>query len=95
VCNDRERRKDIDKFHRRLDPGEPPTTDPDWVPIMKRAAASSLTMAGATSQRAIVSRELALLCHCPAPATATHILHETSRKVNDSPVPVARKGAVL
>ncbi len=50
------------------------TTDPDWVPIMKRAAAIVTDHGGRTSHAAIVSRELGL----PAvvgTGTATEILH--------------------
>ena len=50
------------------------TTDPDWVPIMKRAAAIITDHGGRTSHAAIVSRELGL----PAivgTGNATHILH--------------------
>ncbi len=51
------------------------TTDPDWVPIMKRAAAIVTDHGGRTSHAAIVSRELGL----PAvvgTGTATRVLHE-------------------
>lgn len=51
------------------------TTDPDWVPIMKRAAAIVTNHGGRTSHSAIVSRELGL----PAivgTGNATHILHD-------------------
>ncbi len=51
------------------------TTDPDWVPIMKRAAAIVTDHGGRTSHAAIVSRELGL----PAvvgTGSATHILHD-------------------
>ncbi len=51
------------------------TTDPDWVPIMKRAAALVTDHGGRTSHAAIVSRELGL----PAvvgTGTATHVLHD-------------------
>ncbi|WP_137111233.1 phosphoenolpyruvate synthase [Rhodobacter sp. SY28-1] len=51
------------------------TTDPDWVPIMKRASAIVTDHGGRTSHAAIVSRELGL----PAIAgcgNATHILHD-------------------
>ena len=50
------------------------TTDPDWVPIMKRAAAIVTDRGGRTSHAAIVSRELGL----PAvvgTGNATHLLH--------------------
>jgi pyruvate, water dikinase len=51
------------------------TTDPDWVPIMKRAAAIITDHGGRTSHAAIVSRELGL----PAivgTGDATHVLHD-------------------
>ncbi len=50
------------------------TTDPDWVPIMKRAAGIITDHGGRTSHAAIVSRELGL----PAivgTGDATHVLH--------------------
>ncbi len=50
------------------------TTDPDWVPIMKRAAAIVTDHGGRTSHAAIVSRELGL----PAvvgTGNATELLH--------------------
>ncbi|MGJ8623084.1 MAG: phosphoenolpyruvate synthase [Yoonia sp.] len=51
------------------------TTDPDWVPIMKRAAAIVTDHGGRTSHAAIVSRELGLpaVVGC---GDATHILHD-------------------
>ncbi len=51
------------------------TTDPDWVPIMKKASAIVTDHGGRTSHAAIVSRELGL----PAivgTGTATHMLHD-------------------
>ena len=51
------------------------TTDPDWMPIMKRAAAIVTDHGGRTSHAAIVSRELGL----PAivgTGNATEILHD-------------------
>jgi pyruvate,water dikinase len=51
------------------------TTDPDWVPIMKRAAAIVTDHGGRTSHAAIVSRELGL----PAvvgTGDATSLLHD-------------------
>ncbi|KAI2786766.1 Phosphoenolpyruvate synthase [Penicillium oxalicum] len=50
------------------------TTDPDWVPIMKRAAAIVTDHGGRTSHAAIISRELGL----PAvvgTGNATYVLH--------------------
>ena len=50
-------------------------TDPDWVPIMKRAVAIVTDHGGRTSHAAIVSRELGL----PAvvgTGNATHVLHD-------------------
>ncbi|MES2915276.1 MAG: phosphoenolpyruvate synthase [Pseudomonadota bacterium] len=51
------------------------TTDPDWVPIMKRASAIVTDHGGRTSHAAIVSRELGLpaIVGC---GTATHVLHD-------------------
>jgi pyruvate,water dikinase len=65
--------KDIDKF---VDGAilVTETTDPDWVPIMKRAVAIVTDHGGRTSHAAIVSRELGL----PAivgTGNATHLLH--------------------
>ncbi|CAI4213597.1 unnamed protein product [Parascedosporium putredinis] len=65
--------KDIDKF---VDNSilVTETTDPDWVPVMKRAAAIITDQGGRTSHAAIVSRELGL----PAivgTGNATYLLH--------------------
>jgi pyruvate,water dikinase len=51
------------------------TTDPDWVPIMKRAAAIITDHGGRTSHAAIVSRELGLPAIVGA-GEATHVLHD-------------------
>jgi pyruvate,water dikinase len=69
-----EHAKDIDRFVEGsiLVTG---TTDPDWVPIMKKAAAIITDHGGRTSHAAIVSRELGL----PAivgTGEATHLLHD-------------------
>src|SRR5690606_17948952 len=48
-----------------LQPGEilvAPMTSPDWVPIMRRAAAVVTDSGGMTSHAAIVSRELGIPC---------------------------------
>ncbi|CAE6762977.1 Phosphoenolpyruvate synthase [Paraburkholderia domus] len=50
------------------------TTDPDWVPIMRRASAIVTDHGGRTSHAAIVSRELGLPAIVGA-ARATHLLH--------------------
>jgi pyruvate,water dikinase len=51
------------------------TTDPDWVPIMKRASAIVTDHGGRTSHAAIVSRELGVpaIVGC---GNATHVLHD-------------------
>jgi pyruvate, water dikinase len=51
------------------------TTDPDWVPIMKRAKAIVTDHGGRTSHAAIVSRELGLPAIVGA-GKATHVLHD-------------------
>ncbi len=51
------------------------TTDPDWVPIMKRAAALVTDHGGRTSHAAIVSRELGLPAIVGA-GNATRVLHD-------------------
>ena len=51
------------------------TTDPDWVPIMKRAAAIVTDRGGRTSHAAIVSRELGLPAIVGA-GNATDVLHD-------------------
>jgi pyruvate, water dikinase len=50
-------------------------TDPDWVPIMKRAAALITDHGGRTSHAAIVSRELGLPAIVGA-GNATQVLHD-------------------
>lgn len=51
------------------------TTDPDWVPIMKRAAAIVTDHGGRTSHAAIISRELGLPAVIGA-GNATAVLHD-------------------
>lgn len=51
------------------------TTDPDWVPVMKRAAAIVTDHGGRTSHAAIVSRELGLPAIVGA-GNATELLHD-------------------
>lgn len=51
------------------------TTDPDWVPVMKRAAALITDHGGRTSHAAIVSRELGLTAIVGA-GNATELLHD-------------------
>ncbi|MBV1903079.1 MAG: phosphoenolpyruvate synthase [Marinosulfonomonas sp.] len=51
------------------------TTDPDWVPIMKRASAIITDHGGRTSHAAIVSRELGLTA-IVGTGNATHELHD-------------------
>ena len=51
------------------------TTDPDWVPIMRRAAALVTDHGGRTSHAAIVSRELGLPAIVGA-GNATRVLHD-------------------
>ncbi|SAL64017.1 phosphoenolpyruvate synthase [Caballeronia humi] len=51
------------------------TTDPDWLPVMRRASAIVTDSGGRTSHAAIVSRELGLPAIVGA-GNATHILHD-------------------
>ncbi|MHC6075296.1 phosphoenolpyruvate synthase [Ralstonia solanacearum] len=51
------------------------TTDPDWVPVMRRAVAIVTDQGGRTSHAAIVSRELGLPAIVGA-GNATHLLHD-------------------
>jgi pyruvate,water dikinase len=65
--------KDIDKF---IDDSILVTesTDPDWMPVMKRAAAIITDHGGRTSHAAIVSRELGFPC-VVGTSNATFVLH--------------------
>jgi len=51
------------------------TTDPDWVPVMRRASAIVTDHGGRTSHAAIVSRELGIPAIVGA-GNATHLLHD-------------------
>ena len=51
------------------------TTDPDWVPVMKRASAIVTDHGGRTSHAAIVSRELGVPAIVGS-GDATHVLHD-------------------
>ena len=66
--------RDIDRF---IDGGVLVTenTDPDWVPIMKRATAIVTDRGGRTSHAAIVSRELGLPAIVGS-GDATRVLHD-------------------
>lgn len=62
----------------KLQPGEilvAHTTTPDWVPIMRRAAATITDTGGMTSHAAIVSRELGVPC-VVGTRQATQLLHD-------------------
>ncbi|MFN4174901.1 MAG: phosphoenolpyruvate synthase, partial [Parachlamydiaceae bacterium] len=75
--------KDISKFKK----GEilvTEITDPDWVPIMKRASAIITDRGGRTSHAAIVSRELGLPCIVGTNDATKKI--KTGDKVTVSPI---------
>ncbi len=62
----------------KLQPGEilvAHTTSPDWVPLMRRAAATVTDTGGMTSHAAIVSRELGVPC-VVGTRGATQLLHD-------------------
>ena len=74
------------QVRRRGDPGHRTSTDPDWVPIMKQAAAIVTDHGGRTSHAAIVSRELGL------PARGRHRQRHPRppRPTRKSPFPAPR-----
>lgn len=75
----------------KLSPGEvlvAPMTAPDWVPVMRRAAAIVTDSGGMTSHAAIVSRELGVPCIVGA-RDATSKLHDGDEVTID-----AREGTV-
>ncbi|MGQ0560850.1 MAG: phosphoenolpyruvate synthase [Gemmatimonadota bacterium] len=69
-----------------------PRTAPDWVPIMKRAAAIVTDAGGMTSHAAIVSRELGLPCIVGA-HDATRRLRDGTKVTVDAREGVVRAGA--
>jgi pyruvate,water dikinase len=68
-----------------------PMTNPDWVPVMRRAAALVTDGGGMTSHAAIVSRELGLPAIVGA-RTATTVLHDGQRVTVDGTAGVVRGG---
>ncbi|HEY8309546.1 MAG TPA: PEP-utilizing enzyme [Gemmatimonadaceae bacterium] len=84
-------------------------TSPDWVPLMRRAAAIVTDEGGMTSHGAIVSRELGIPC-VVGTREATRILHDgmvvtvngregtvteaASRAAASAPHPTPREGAL-
>ncbi len=66
-------------------------TSPDWVPLMRRAAAIVTDGGGMTSHAAIVSRELGVPCIVGAGA-ATRILHDGDVVTVDAREGVVRRG---
>jgi pyruvate,water dikinase len=67
-------------------------TTPDWVPIMRRAAAIVTETGGMTSHAAIVSRELGLPCVVGA-RDATHVLRTGLAITVDARAGVVSQGA--
>jgi pyruvate,water dikinase len=67
-------------------------TAPDWVPVMRRAAAIVTDAGGMTSHAAIVSRELGLPCIVGA-REATHLLKDGAVVTVDAREGVVRAGA--
>jgi pyruvate,water dikinase len=67
-------------------------TSPDWVPLMRRAAAIVTDGGGMTSHAAIVSRELGVTCIVGA-GRATRVLHDGDLVTVDAREGVVRRGA--
>ncbi|MFN8050155.1 MAG: phosphoenolpyruvate synthase [Acidimicrobiales bacterium] len=79
----------------RLQAGEvlvAPTTSPDWVPVMRRAAAVVTDSGGRTCHAAIVTRELGVPCVVGA-RTATTVLHDGDLVTVDGALGIVRAGA--
>lgn len=70
-----------------------PMTTPDWVPILRRAAAIVTDSGGKTSHAAIVSRELGIPC-VVGTSTATASLKDGTIVTVDGTEGVVRRGAV-
>lgn len=70
-----------------------PMTTPDWVPILRRAAALVTDSGGKTSHAAIVSRELGIPCIVGA-GDATKILTDGTIVTVDGVEGVVRRGAI-
>ena len=67
-------------------------TSPDWVPLMRRAAAIVTDGGGMTSHAAIVSRELGVPC-IVGTGRATRLLHDGEIVTVDAREGVVRRGA--
>jgi len=68
-------------------------TSPDWVPLMRRAAAIVTDGGGMTSHAAIVSRELGVPC-IVGTGRATRLLHDGEIVTVDAREGVVRRGAM-
>jgi pyruvate,water dikinase len=68
-------------------------TSPDWVPLMRRAAAIVTDGGGMTSHAAIVSRELGVPC-IVGTGRATRLLHDGDMVTVDAREGVVRRGAM-
>lgn len=80
----------------RLSDGEilvAPTTSPDWVAVMQRAAAVVTDSGGRTCHAAIVTRELGVPC-VVGTRTATSVLHEGDLVTVDGGRGTVHRGAV-
>jgi len=80
----------------KLQPGEvlvAPMTSPDWVPVMKRAAALVTDGGGMTCHAAIVSRELGLPC-VVGTRNATVVLRDGEQVTVDGAKGVVLEGAL-
>ncbi|MBI3972382.1 MAG: phosphoenolpyruvate synthase [Chloroflexi bacterium] len=69
-------------------------TSPDWVPVMRRAAAIVTDGGGMTSHAAIVSRELGIPC-IVGTGRATRLLHDGDVVTVDAREGVIRRGTLV